>query len=47
MLEFFEDGSRFYLLFEKVSGGPLLSQIQARGRFNEKEASQVIKDVAT
>jgi MAP kinase interacting serine/threonine kinase len=46
MLEFFEDGSRFYLIFEKVSGGPLLAQIQSKGRFNENEASQVIRDVA-
>ena len=36
----------FYLVFDKMSGGPLLAHIQRRERFTEREASQVVKEVA-
>lgn len=46
MLEFFEDDDRFYLVFEKVDGGQLLNRIQEREHFTEREASQIIRDLA-
>jgi len=47
MVEYFEEENEFYLVFEKAEGGPLLDQIQQRVRFTEREASQVIRDLAT
>lgn len=38
---------RFYLVFEKVEGGQLLSRIQERVHFSEREASFIIKDLAS
>lgn len=36
----------FYLVFEKKAGGPLLSHIQKREKFTEREASQVVREVS-
>lgn len=47
LIEFFEDEERFYLVFEKVNGGPLLTRIQERVHFTEREASQIIRDLAS
>lgn len=47
MIEFFEDEEKFYLVFEKVNGGQLLSRIQERIHFSEWEASQIIKEIAS
>uniref|UniRef100_A0A1B6C9X3 non-specific serine/threonine protein kinase n=1 Tax=Clastoptera arizonana TaxID=38151 RepID=A0A1B6C9X3_9HEMI len=47
LLEFFEDDDRFYLVFEKVEGGQLLSRIQDRVHFSEREASLIIRDLAS
>lgn len=38
---------RFYLVFEKVEGGQLLSRIQERSFFTEREASMIIRDLAS
>lgn len=38
---------RFYLVFEKVEGGQLLERIQERVHFSEKEASQIVRDLAS
>jgi serine/threonine protein kinase len=38
---------RFYLVFEKVNGGPLLTRIQEHIHFTEREASQIIGDLAS
>jgi serine/threonine protein kinase len=38
---------RFYLVFEKVNGGPLLTRIQEHIHFTEREASQIIRDLAS
>ncbi|KAF7485151.1 MAP kinase-interacting serine/threonine-protein kinase 1 [Marmota monax] len=46
LIEFFEDDSRFYLVFEKLQGGSILAHIQKRKHFNEREASRVVRDVA-
>ncbi|XP_038616260.1 MAP kinase-interacting serine/threonine-protein kinase 1 isoform X2 [Tachyglossus aculeatus] len=47
LIEFFEDDSRFYLVFEKLQGGSILAHIQKRKHFNEREASRVVRDVAS
>lgn len=46
LVETFEDKECFYLVFDKMAGGPLLSHIQRRERFTEREASQVVREVA-
>lgn len=46
LIEFCEDDTRFYLVFEKLRGGSILSHIQRRKHFNEKEASTVVRDIA-
>jgi len=46
LIEYFEETDKFYLIFEKIYGGPLLQHIQARTRFTEAEASAIIKDLA-
>ncbi|XP_073973365.1 MAP kinase-interacting serine/threonine-protein kinase 1-like isoform X3 [Rhodnius prolixus] len=47
LLEMFEDDRRFYLVFEKVEGGQLLTRIQERGRFTEREAAEITRDLAS
>jgi MAP kinase interacting serine/threonine kinase len=47
LIEFFEDEERFYLVFEKVNGGPLLTRLQEQIHFTEREASQIIRDLAS
>ncbi|XP_013793281.2 MAP kinase-interacting serine/threonine-protein kinase 2-like [Limulus polyphemus] len=47
LIEFFEEDDRFYLVFEKVKGGPLLAHLEKRVYFTEHEASLVIRDVAS
>jgi len=47
LVEFFEDDERFYLVFEKVNGGQLLTRIQERNHFSEREACQIIRDLAS
>jgi MAP kinase interacting serine/threonine kinase len=47
LIEYFEEADRFYLVFEKINGGQLLDHIQNRIKFTEKEASHVIKDLAS
>lgn len=46
LIDYFEENDRFYLIFEKILGGPLLDHIQARTCFTEAEASTIIKDLA-
>uniref|UniRef100_H3CMC2 non-specific serine/threonine protein kinase n=1 Tax=Tetraodon nigroviridis TaxID=99883 RepID=H3CMC2_TETNG len=46
LIEFFEDSSCFYLVFEKLCGGSILTHIQNRRHFDELEASKVVKDIA-
>ncbi|KAI6242935.1 BMA-MNK-1, isoform u [Aphelenchoides fujianensis] len=44
--EWFSDEDTFYLVFEKMRGGPLLKHIQRKVCFTELEASLVIRDIA-
>ncbi|TSM94693.1 MAP kinase-interacting serine/threonine-protein kinase 1 [Bagarius yarrelli] len=46
LAEFFEDDSCFYLVFEKLCGGSILTHIQRRKHFDEREASHVVRDIA-
>ncbi|XP_053673149.1 uncharacterized protein LOC128723430 [Anopheles nili] len=47
LLEFFEDDEKFYLVFEKINGGPLLTRIQQNVCFSEYDAAQIIKAIAS
>ncbi|KAG8225308.1 hypothetical protein J437_LFUL001922 [Ladona fulva] len=47
LLEFFEDDNCFYLVFEKVNGGQLLGRIQEQNHFTEREAKQIVRDLAS
>lgn len=47
LIEFFEDEDKFYLVFEKINGGPLLTRIQEHICFSEHEAAQIIKEIAS
>eukprot|EP00088_Acartia_fossae_P003232 TRINITY_DN11344_c0_g1_i1.p1 TRINITY_DN11344_c0_g1~~TRINITY_DN11344_c0_g1_i1.p1 ORF type:complete len:482 (-),score=209.62 TRINITY_DN11344_c0_g1_i1:10-1455(-) len=46
MIEYFEEEEYFYLIFEKINGGPLLHHIQDRVYFTEAEAATVIASLA-
>jgi len=46
LIEYFEEEDKFYLIFEKVSGGQLLDHIKERNMFTEQEAAFVIEDIA-
>ncbi|KAM6455757.1 MAP kinase-interacting serine/threonine-protein kinase 1 isoform 3-T5 [Liasis olivaceus] len=46
LIEFFEDNVRYYLVFEKLRGGSILTHIQKQKHFNEREASRVVRDIA-
>uniref|UniRef100_A0A8C6WQF4 non-specific serine/threonine protein kinase n=1 Tax=Neogobius melanostomus TaxID=47308 RepID=A0A8C6WQF4_9GOBI len=46
LIQFFEDNNCFYLVFEKLRGGSILTHIQNRKHFNELEASKVVRDIA-
>ncbi|XP_005156012.2 MAP kinase-interacting serine/threonine-protein kinase 1 isoform X1 [Danio rerio] len=46
LIQFFEDDSCFYLVFEKLRGGSILTHIQSRKYFDEREASRVVRDIA-
>ena len=38
---------KFYVVFEKMEGGPLLAHIERRGHLTEREASLITRDIAT
>jgi MAP kinase interacting serine/threonine kinase len=47
LIEFFEDRERFYLVFEKIHGGPLLTRIQENFFFSEHDAAMIIKEISS
>jgi len=47
LVEYFEESEKFYLVFEKVSGGQLLDHIQKKKYLTEKEAACVMSDVTS
>lgn len=46
LIEYFEQDNKFYLIFEKMEGGTLLSNIERRGHLTEQEASLVVREIA-
>lgn len=46
-IDWYEDESNFYMVFEKLHGGPLLQHIIKKTYFTEEEARRVTKDIAT
>lgn len=46
LIEYFEENDKFFLIFEKMRGGPLLHHIQRNICFTEYEACQVVRDIA-
>jgi len=47
LVDYFEDTDKFFLIFEKASGGHLLDQLNKRKRFSEKEVATIILKIAT
>ena len=47
LIEFFEEQETFFLVFERLAGGTLQSQIERRGKLGEEEAALVTRDLAT
>lgn len=47
LIEYFEESERFYLIFEKVTGGQLLDHIQRRKFLTEREAVSIVRDLAS
>jgi len=45
MYEFFEDEKRYYIVTEICKGGELFDEIIARGKFTEKDAAILMKQV--
>lgn len=46
LVEYFEEDDVFYLVFDKMAGGTLLSNIESRGHLSEYEASLVVREIA-
>lgn len=46
LVEYFEEDDKFFLVFEKMHGGPLLNHIQRRVHFTEAEAAEVVRNIA-
>ncbi|KAJ8270562.1 hypothetical protein GJAV_G00116450 [Gymnothorax javanicus] len=47
LVEFFEEEEKFYLVFEKLRGGSVLTHIHKRRHFSEQEASIVVQEIAS
>jgi len=45
LLEVFDNDDYFYMVLEYVTGGELFDQIVRRGRYSEKDAANVIKEI--
>lgn len=47
LIEYFEEDDKFYLIFEKMRGGSLLSRLQRNVSFTEEEARNVARDISS
>merc|ERR1711902_289339 len=45
LIEYFEESEKFFLVFEKVTGGQLLDRIASRKYFTEEETVNIIRDI--
>jgi calcium-dependent protein kinase len=43
--EYFEDEKRFYIVTEHIQGGELFDEIIAKGKFNERDAAVLLKQL--
>jgi len=43
--EYFEDDTYFFIITELIKGGQLFDEIKKRGKFNERDAATVIKQL--
>jgi len=46
LFEMFETSKKLYMVLELLTGGELFDRIVAKGSYSEKEASQLIRDIA-
>jgi len=46
LIEYFEETEKFYLVFEKITGGQLLDRISTRKYFTEEETVNIVRDIA-
>jgi calcium-dependent protein kinase len=47
MFEFFEDDRRYYVISELCKGGELFEEMMKKGRFVEKDAAVIVKQILT
>jgi calcium-dependent protein kinase len=45
IFEYFEDEKRFYIVTEHIQGGELFDEIIAKGKFNERDAAVLLKQL--
>lgn len=45
IFEYFEDEKRFYIVTEHIQGGELFDEIIAKGKFNERDAATLMKQL--
>ena len=45
IFEYFEDEKRYYIVQEHIQGGELFDEIIAKGKFNEKDAAVLMKQL--
>lgn len=45
MFEFFEDSKKFYIITDLSKGGELFDEIVRRGKFSEKDAAMLVKQI--
>jgi len=45
MFEYFEDEKRFYIIQSLSQGGELFEEMQKRGKFNERDAAVILKQI--
>lgn len=45
IFEYFEDEKRFYIVTEHIQGGELFDEIIARGKFSERDAAVLLKQL--
>ena len=43
MHEYFEDDCKYYIVTDIYKGGELFDEIQARGKFSEKDAAALVR----
>ena len=45
IFEYFEDDKRFYIVTEHIQGGELFDEVIARGKFTERDAAILLKQL--